>query len=92
MYRAFQCKARSEAANGQNLDIVIQPGCSRISEVMMRWYAIIRSCGWLLVSKLATKSGGGGKRLVGVRCDIISAGWVIAESIASNTGSGRIEL
>ena len=35
---------------------------------------------------------GGGKRLVGVRCDIVSDGWVIAESIASNTGSGRIEL
>ena len=34
----------------------------------------------------------GGKRLVGVRCDIISAGWVIAESITSNTRSGPIEL
>ena len=29
-----------------------------LAEVMMHWYAIIRSCGWLLVMyKLATKSG-----------------------------------
>ena len=36
--------------------------------------------------KLATISfRGGGKSVVGVRCDIVSTGWVIAESIASNT-------
>ena len=59
-----------------------------LAEVMMHWYAIIRSCGWLLVSisQLPSHAGGGRKHLVGVRCDIVSAGWVIAESIASNTG------
>ena len=46
----------------------------------------------MLAEVIIPSHAGGGKRLVGVRCDIVNDAWVITESITSNTGSGRIEL